>query len=324
MLLLITVFSGFYSFKNLKINVSTDSLINQNLDFKINQKTLKEKFPALKNNILMRVKLLNEVDTKLINSKLVKKIYSLESTSFVYSPSFDEVMKNNFFLFLSDSEKEKVIQKLFSYQPFISKINQKENKLHGLNDLISLAIKNDSANLDDFEQIFTNFSKSLNSKKNVNWKEILAPNNNEFFIIFGIDAEFLDKYGFSKVYKDLISISDSLGSDILIDYTGGLIIDYEEINSVSSGALISGLLSFIIVALLLWILFRNIFIILSILLTILIGLIITLGITTKFIGSLNLISVAFAVLFIGLSVDFGIQICSRIFEGKYFLKENGE
>ena len=44
--------------------------------------------------------------------------------------------------------------------------------------------------------------------------------------------------------------------------------------------------------------------------------IVTLGLTSIIVGSLNLISVAFAVLFIGLSVDFGIQVCSRILENK--------
>ena len=41
---------------------------------------------------------------------------------------------------------------------------------------------------------------------------------------------------------------------------------------------------------------------------------ITMGIVSLTIGRLNLISVAFAVLFIGLTVDYGIQIVLRIFE----------
>ena len=50
--------------------------------------------------------------------------------------------------------------------------------------------------------------------------------------------------------------------------------------------------------------------------SILIGLFITTGITSLTVGSLNLISVAFAVLFIGLSVDFGIQVFLRILENQ--------
>ena len=46
-------------------------------------------------------------------------------------------------------------------------------------------------------------------------------------------------------------------------------------------------------------------------LTLLCGLVLTAGFATLAVGTLNLISVAFAVLFIGLSVDFGIHLCLR-------------
>ena len=117
----------------------------------------------------------------------------------------------------------------------------------------------------------------------------------------------------------LINFKSDQSPNIQVDYTGGLLIDYEEVASVSSGASFSGLLSFVLVAILLWIAFKDLYLLFSIVLTIILGLVITLGITTLVIGSLNLISVAFAVLFIGLSVDYGIQICSRIKE-KNFLK----
>ena len=54
--------------------------------------------------------------------------------------------------------------------------------------------------------------------------------------------------------------------------------------------------------------------------SIIIGLTITLGLTSIIVGKLNLISVAFTVLFIGLSVDYGIQIYSRILESIYVPK----
>ena len=99
-----------------------------------------------------------------------------------------------------------------------------------------------------------------------------------------------------------------------INYTGGIVIDYEEISSVADGASTAGILSIILVAVILLFAFRNFKNIFFIILTILSGLSITMALTTILIGHLNLISVAFAVLFIGLSVDFGIQIYSRFLE----------
>jgi predicted RND superfamily exporter protein len=45
--------------------------------------------------------------------------------------------------------------------------------------------------------------------------------------------------------------------------------------------------------------------------TIILGLIVTLAVGLLAVGRLNLISVAFIPLFVGLGVDFGIQICVR-------------
>ena len=66
-------------------------------------------------------------------------------------------------------------------------------------------------------------------------------------------------------------------SNVSIDYTGGLVIDHEEISSVANGASNAGILSLIFVSIILWIAFRNIKAIFYLTISILIGLIITIG-----------------------------------------------
>ena len=307
---------------NLKINTSTDSLINKNLDFKKNQKKLKDSFKVLNNNILIRIKGKNYNEVKLASEKLVNKLNNLDGLSFVFSPNLDKNLKKNFFLFLNDSEKDSLIQKLYESQPFLSQINNHQDKLEGFNNILDLTLKSDSKeDKDKFSTIFKIFNESLALKKKVEWTNILSSQNNEFFILFGLSEKFLEKNSFEVIYDFLTNFKSNQKNGIEIDYTGGLLIDYEEIGSVSGGVSLSGLLSFILVAILLWLAFKDLYLLLSIIFTIILGLVITLGITTLVIGSLNLISVAFAVLFIGLSVDYGIQICSRIKE-KNFIKNN--
>ena len=71
-------FSFFLTLHNLKIDTSTDSLINKNLDFKINQKRLKNEFKFLSNNILIQLShsnqlVLDESTKKLIDEFKNKK-----------------------------------------------------------------------------------------------------------------------------------------------------------------------------------------------------------------------------------------------------------
>ena len=82
---------------NLKINTSTDSLINENLDFKKNQNKLKDSFKVLNNNILIRIKGENYDEVKLADfgtSKQTKNTMtntSVKGTGYYMSPELLEI-----------------------------------------------------------------------------------------------------------------------------------------------------------------------------------------------------------------------------------------
>ena len=77
------------------------------------------------------------------------------------------------------------------------------------------------------------------------------------------------------------------------------------------GALVNALATVVVVLIILWLALRSARIILAVFLTLFVGLSITAALGLLMVGALNLISVAFAVLFVGLGVDFGIQFAVR-------------
>ena len=107
-LFFVSSLSIFFALNFLKIDTSTDSLINQKLDFKVNQKKLKNEFKVLSNNIVIRIssKTLNETDVDNKTIELVNILKSRDDLNFVYSPSIDKVFKENFFIFLKNNDKE--------------------------------------------------------------------------------------------------------------------------------------------------------------------------------------------------------------------------
>ena len=190
--------------------------------------------------------------------------------------------------------------------------------MEGFNNLLSLALKtNDKNSLDNFYPIL-NSLESLKNNNKADWSNIFNPNSDQYFIILGYKKEFIKN--FNNFY--LFLNTEKQNSSVKIEFTGGLLIDHEEITSVSSGNAVAGILSLFIVSLILWIALRNVKIILILVGSIVVGLSITMGIVTLTIGRLNLISVAFAVMFIGLTVDYGIQIVLRIFESRKIEKKN--
>jgi hopanoid biosynthesis associated RND transporter like protein HpnN len=113
------------------------------------------------------------------------------------------------------------------------------------------------------------------------------------------------------IHASLAELGLDHSDSVRVRMTGYLVLAYEEMELVASQARLAGLASFLLVTLILFLAMRSTRLVLSAVATLIVGLILTAGFATAAIGHLNLISVAFAVLFIGLSVDFGIHFCLR-------------
>ena len=119
-----------------------------------------------------------------------------------------------------------------------------------------------------------------------------------------------------SISKDL-NLNDAHG--IQVRLTGDIALQSDELQLLSSSMPLSGLIAFILVGFVLFFAMRHPVLILGSVTTLLAGLIITGAFAAFSVGQLNLISVAFAILFIGLGVDFAIHFCLRY---KELLAEN--
>ncbi|MDG0027632.1 MMPL family transporter [Trinickia sp. Y13] len=93
----------------------------------------------------------------------------------------------------------------------------------------------------------------------------------------------------------------------VVRLTGAQPLADEEFASVQDGAIVNGIGTLLVVLAILWLALRSKRMILAVLVTLAVGLPITAALGLMMVGSLNMISVAFMVLFIGLGADFAIQ-----------------
>jgi len=91
----------------------------------------------------------------------------------------------------------------------------------------------------------------------------------------------------------------------------------EEFASVQDGAALNGIITFIVVLVILWLALRSGRIIVAVFITLFVGLAITAALGLMMVGALNMISVAFMVLFVGLGIDFGVQFGVKYREERY-------
>jgi len=85
----------------------------------------------------------------------------------------------------------------------------------------------------------------------------------------------------------------------------------EEFATVQDGALVNAIATILIVLTILWLALKSARIIGAVFINLFVGLALTAALGLMMVGALNMISVAFAVLFVGLGVDFGIQFSVR-------------
>jgi hopanoid biosynthesis associated RND transporter like protein HpnN len=154
----------------------------------------------------------------------------------------------------------------------------------------------------------------------LSWAEVIAGED------FDVDARrrfllvqpVLDHNSLQPAKKPILEVrrvAQELGltpeAGVRVRITGDAALSYDEMEIVRGQAAAAGLASFLLVGIILFLGLRSSRLVLSTLLTLLVGLVFTAGFSTLAIGHLNLISVTFAVLFIGLGVDFGIHVCLR-------------
>jgi uncharacterized protein len=98
---------------------------------------------------------------------------------------------------------------------------------------------------------------------------------------------------------------------VTIRLTGPVPISDDEFATLKDGLLLNSMISALIVLAILWLALRSLRLVAAVVVTLTIGLVITAGLGLLLVGALNPVSMAFAVLFVGLGADFAIQFGVR-------------
>ena len=114
--------------------------------------------------------------------------------------------------------------------------------------------------------------------------------------------------------RDIISRVSAQFSEVQIGATGIPVLEFDEMRRSRSDMVLASLISVGVVGLLLWFGFRGLRHPLLALIMLAVGVIWAFGFTTLAVGHLNILSVAFAVILIGLGVDFAIHYLARYLE----------
>ena len=329
-ILLITLAAGCFVYKNISINTSNTDLLSKELTFRKNDIAFKKEFPQFSNNIMIVIDAKNSDIAKDVASSFYKEIKKnkVELFNDIFYPNELDFFKKNGLLYLSEEELEKKLDEMVNYQPFITRLTQ-DQTLYGLLNTIDLFLSADLS--DNYVHKINKLLKNLTEQKSLTWGDLFSVNHASNFreIIYlqpKLDfsnffpskdsISFLEKKikNIKKNYKHIEFKNSSEDYNFNIRLTGTVPMEQDELNTLGGGAKIGVIISLILVFIFLLYAFKNSLYLLASFLTLIIGLIWTTTIALLFFKELNLISIAFAILFIGLGIDFSIHYLLRTYE----------
>ncbi|MCZ6803612.1 MAG: MMPL family transporter [Proteobacteria bacterium] len=318
----LTIFSIFYIKDNLGMSTSTSDMLSEELPWRQLDLEYEKQFPQFLDNILVVI----ESDTPDQANDVAINLYSAlkadpKLISDLYFPNLLPYFRQSAFLFLDQDELLDLADQLAAIQPFLGTLLADKN-LRGLFTMLSdaLQFKEDGEEI-DLKPLLLEINRALeNEQYNVSWQRLMSTDKEnqsiyrEFIVLQTLesDEELLPgEHVVAHIRATIDSLGLNNGATVRVRLTGGTVLSYEELKSVSEANIQAIVISFFLVAIILLIGLGSSWLVLASLITLVFGLIATTAFAAVTVGELNLISVAFAVLYIGLGIDFTIHLTLR-------------
>ena len=313
-----------YSFFNLGINADNLSLISDSLQSRKNQAAFAALFPNLEEAILIVV----DGDTPALardaTNALAKQLKE-DPSAFkeVYVPGGGSFFEDHALLYSTAEELDRLADDLAALQPVLASL-EADPSLVQLAELVRTGLESGADRGIDPSQ-WTRLLDEVGKATISVYEEPPVRISWETMLIEGSDLEiptrrvivvdpYLDYKKILVAAATIDAIDDAileLGLDqaagVQIRLTGNPALNHEEMLGLAWDIGGGGVFCFLLVAGFLYFSFRSWRLVLASLTTLLVGLIWTAAFAAVTIGELNMISIAFAILFIGLGVDFAIH-----------------
>ncbi len=327
---LLSAVLGVYVVNNISINTDINQLLSDNLDWRVREKALENAFPHKTNTLVVIIDGDNGAKADAAAAALADKLAAkTELFTFVSRPDALPFFRANGILFLSPKELAGVLDQIAQAQPMLGTIVS-DPSLRGFLGTIGMMMRGVEEKAVDPAQIerpLAEITETLQAALNggnhsLDFRKMMPAGDDPFA------ARELRKYIIAKPVLDYTSLQPGLAASsfvrqaaselnltpengIHVRLTGSVPLNDDEFASVSEGAEITTTVCGLLVFGILFLALRSWRIVAPITLTLIAGLIASTAFATFAVGSLNLISVAFAVMFIGIAVDFGIQFGVR-------------
>ncbi len=320
---ILTIAAAAFTLTHLGVNADNKRLLSPDLPFQRDAAAFQEHFSSLDDSILIVIdassaELAREAATELAG--LLQE--QPEQFREVTVPGGDPFFEQNGLLLLSIDELEELTDGLARMQPVIADLTR-DGSIANLSQLLRRGLDQTSGTeRERFAPIFERLGEATTRVYDeypieISWETLMLqgsaidPGTRQVIIaepVLSFDALLPAGPAMAKIREltETAKLDEERG--VLVRVTGNPALNHEEMLGIAVDVGLSGIGSFLLVAMVLQMAFRSGRMVGAAAGTLLAGLIWTAAFAAATVGQLNLISIAFGVLFIGLGVDFSIHL----------------
>jgi hypothetical protein len=331
---LVTLASGYYTATHFAITTNTNNFISEKLQWRQNLIALDKAFPQRDDQIVVVIDgatpELAEAAAQSLTDRLKRRPDLYQS---VVRPDGGAYFNQNALLFQPVADLKLTVKELSHARPFLMALAS-DPSLRGIVTAVSYinqGVHAQAGTLDDFDRpmalVGDAFDGVLAGRPVFfSWRGLMSeqppdPRELRRFIEVKPVLDYAALMPGERASDFIRNTARDLGispeSGVTIRLTGLVPMADEEFGNIADGAGRNALVTALIVLFIVWCALKSGRIVLAVGLSVVAGLAATAAVGLMMVGALNLISVAFAVLFVGIGVDFGIQFSVRYRAERY-------
>jgi len=302
----------------LGVNTDTSEMIDAGVPYRVAQTEFEKVFPNINAQILVIVRAESADALSIYSEDLASALKQSKNVKDVTHLPSDPFFQKNGLLYLETNELEDQLSQLTEAAPLIERLALSP-KTGTLFDALAQVAEQDTPP-ENAEALFKSVAQTLEAniqgqRQPLSWQSAFGDMETTLHqTVIAIDPV-LDHTRVrpaatvqEQIDREIITTSErtNINADVFI--TGDPVLRSDELKSVSQGIGLAFLISFVVVGAILCVGLRSPLLVVFVLLSLIISILITSGIAALIYGQLNLVSIAFTVLMVGLGVDFAIHL----------------
>jgi hopanoid biosynthesis associated RND transporter like protein HpnN len=331
---LLAVFAGWIASAHLGVSTDTDLLFKDSLPWRQRAVEMNRNFPQFHDLLVAVVDARIPEEADATAAELTARL-AADTAHFrsVRRPDSNPFLDKEGLLFLEPKQLSGLMDQTIDAQPFLGQLvaDPSARGLFAALSLLGMGVTQGAADLTPYLAPIKAFHQALADSlaghpRPLSWETLLGGGLSELagpyhFVLVQPHQDFgaLEPGGAAtRAMRDIIAELPFVKSgDAHVRITGQVALADEEFATVAQGA-VKGLIgSLVLITLWLFLAVHSWRLIVPILMTLVLGLMLTVLFATVAVGTLNLVSVGFGVLFVGIAVDFAIQFSVRYREFRF-------